>query len=120
MTLTINKKDYELHFGLDFIAYLDKKYHINQNGFQLGQGMTYAMAQIELGNPLILLDLVTAATVTGAKPKPEEVKKFIETEADIEVLMTDFLSAFEKSPTTRFAMKKLGLMMEEAAATAKK
>ena len=114
MTITINKKEYTLHFGLDFIAYLDKKYHIVQNGFHLGQGLTYVVAQIELGNPLILLDLITAATTTGSKPKPEDVKKYIETEADIEVLMTDFLSQLEKAPTTRFAMKKLGLLIEEA------
>ena len=113
MTITINKKDYELHFGLDFIAYLDKKYHINQEGFQLGQGMTYAVAQIEMGNPLILLDLIAAATITGTKPKADEIKKFIEKEADIEALMNDFLSNFEKSPTTRFTMKKLGLLMAE-------
>jgi len=113
MKITINSKDYELYFGLDFIAYLDKKYHIVQNGFQLGQGLTYAIAQIELGNPLILLDLITAGTITGAKPKAEDVKKFIETEADIEVLMSDFLSALETAPSTKFTMKKLGLLMEK-------
>ena len=80
----------------------------------LGQDLTYAVAQMELGNPLILLDLIAAGTGTGARPKPEDVKKFIETEADIEALMTDFLSAFATAPTTKFQMKKLGLLMEEA------
>jgi len=112
MTITIKGKSYDLHFGLDFIAYLDKKYHIVQNGFQLGQGLTYVIAQIELGNPLILLDLVAAGTMTGSKPKSEEVKAFIESEADIEALMTDFLSALETAPTTKFTMKKLGLLIE--------
>jgi len=112
MNLTINNKDYDLYFGLDFINFLDKKYYIEQNGFKLGQGLTYTIAQIELGNPSILLDLIIAATLTGSKPKPEDVKKYIETEADIEVLMNDFLSSLEKSPTTRFTMKKLGLLVE--------
>jgi hypothetical protein len=112
MVITINGKDYEQYFGLDFIAYLDKKYHIVENGFTLGQGLTYVVAQIELGNPLILLDLIAAGTITGAKPKPEDVKKYIETEADIEVLMQDFLSALETAPSTKFTMKKLGLLME--------
>ncbi|MCL1989758.1 MAG: tail assembly chaperone [Defluviitaleaceae bacterium] len=114
MTVTINGKDYELYLGLDFINYLDKKYYIEQNGFKLGQGLTYTIAQIELGNPSILMDLIVAATLTGSKPKSDEVKKFIETEADIEELMTDFLLTLEKSPTTRFTMKKLGLLMKEA------
>lgn len=115
MTITINKKNYDLHFGLDFIAYLDKKYHINEGGFQLGQGLTYTVAQIELGNPVILLDLIAAATATGTKPKPEDIKTFVETNEDIEGLMNGFLSQLEKSPTTKFTMKKLGLLMAEEA-----
>ena len=113
MLITINDKNYELYFGLDFISYLDKKYHVVQNGFQLGQGLTYVVAQMELGNPLILLDLIIAGTLTGDKPKPDDIKKYIETEADIEVLMNDFLSALETAPSTKFTMKKLGLLMEK-------
>ena len=112
MTLTINKKEYELYFGLDFIAYLDKKYHIVENGFQLGQGLTYVVAQIELGNPLILVDLILAGTQTSTKPKEVDVKKYIETEADIEVLMNDFLAKLSSSPATKFTMKKLAQMLE--------
>ena len=111
MTVTINGKDYDLYIGLDFVAYLDKKYKIVENGFQLGQGLTYVVAQIELGNPLVLLDLIAAATLTGAKPKPEDVKKYIETEADIEVLMNDFLSALKTTSSTKLMMKRLGLLM---------
>ena len=120
MNLTINEKNYDLYFGLDFINHLDKKYFIEQNGFKLGQGLTYTVAQIELGNPSILVDLIVAATVTGTKPKLDEVKKYVETEADIEVLMNDFLQALEKAPVTRFNMKKLGLLMEEEMKKAKK
>ena len=112
MNLTINKKDYELKFGLDFINHLDKKYYIEQDGFKLGQGLTYTVVQIELGNPLILVDLIAAGT-SGAKPKLDDIKKFIETEADIEKLMAEFLSALESTPITRFTMKKLGLMSEQ-------
>jgi len=112
MNLTINNKDYDLYFGLDFIAYLDDKYHIDHNGFKLGQGITYAIAQIELGNPLILLDLIAAGTITASKPKVEDIKKFVENDADIEVLMTDFLSSLGKSPTTRFTMKKIGKLSQ--------
>ena len=116
MYLTINGKDYELHFGLDFIAYLDKKYNVVENGFHLGQGLTYSVAQMEMGNPLILVDLIAAATITGAKPRPEDIKKYIESEADIEALMTDFLSALQTAPSTRFTMKKLGLALEKVRA----
>jgi len=113
MNLTINNKEYELKFGLDFIDHLDKKYYIEQDGFKLGQGLTYVVVQIELGNPLILVDLIAAATVTGTKLKLDDIKKYIETEADIEVLMNEFLTALESTPIIRFTMKKLGLMNEE-------
>ena len=112
MTLRINKKDYELYFGLDFIAYLDRKYHISENGFQIGQGLTYVVAQIELGNPLILVDLILAGCQTSTKPKEVDIKKYIETEADIEVLMNDFLAKLNSSPATKFTMKKLAQMIE--------
>ena len=112
MKFTINKKDYELKFGLDFIAHLDKKYHITQNGFKLGQGLTYVIAQIELGNPLILLDLIAAATLAN-KVKYEDIKKFVEEQEDVETLMMDFIEALKKSPTTRFTMKRLGQLVED-------
>ena len=113
MNLTINGKDYDLYFGLDFINHLDKKYFIEQNGFKLGQGLTYTVAQIELGNPSILVDLIVAATITGSKPKIDEVKKFVEAQEDLEVLMEDFLSLLEKTPIIRFNLKKLGLLSEQ-------
>ena len=110
MNLTINGKEYELHFGLDFINYLDKKYFIEEQGFKLGHGLLTVVTQIEMGNPLVLVDLILAATITGNKPKLEDVKKFIENEGDVEVLMNDFLSALETTPIIRFKMKKLGLL----------
>ena len=112
MNLTINNKVYEMKFGLDFINHLDKKYYFEQDGIKIGQGLTYVVIQIELGNPLILVDLITAATVTGTKPKVDDIKAFIETEADIEALMSEFLTALENTPITRFTMKKLELLSD--------
>ena len=112
MNLVINGKDYELYFGLDFINYLDKEHYIEQDGFKIGHGLTTIVTQIEMGNPVVLVDLILAATITGARPKLVDVKKFIETEADIEVLMNDFLHVLKKTPITRFNLKKMGLLVE--------
>lgn len=107
MNIKIGGKDFDLHFGLDFISALDSKYYVRESGFKLGQGMTYAVAQIEMGNPTILVDLVQAATITEKnRPKIEDIKKYIEKE-NIEELMDNFLSSFEKTPTTKFMMRKL-------------
>ena len=110
MKLTIKNKEYTLKFGLDFIAHLDEKHFIMQNGFRFGQGITYAVAQIHLGNPLILLDLILAGTSTEKKPKVEDVKRFLETEVNIEALMNEFLRVLETTPATKVGMQKLGLI----------
>ena len=110
MKLTVNKKEYELKFGLDFINHLDKKFYTEHDGFKIAQGLTHVWAQIELGNPTVLLDLIEAATITGTKPKGADVKNFVETEADLEMLMAEFLSMLENTPLTRFTLKKQGLL----------
>ena len=61
-----------------------------------------------------MIDLITAGTITGAKPKLEEIKKYIESEVDIEALMEQFVIALEVSPTTKYTMKKLGILSEKA------
>ena len=113
MNLTINNQQYDLTFGLDFINHLDKKYYIDQNGFKIGQGLTYVKVQLELGNPLILIDLIVAGTIKKDMIKMEEIKYFIEHEADIEELITAFSTAIEKAPITRFTMKKLRLLEKQ-------
>lgn len=116
MNLKINGIDYEMHFGLDFITGLDKKYYLQEGGIQLGQGLPAVVASIEMGNPTILVDLIQAATLTEKrKPSISEIKNFINEEVeDLEALMQDFLSAFEKSAATKMMMKKMGKITEKA------
>lgn len=109
MNITLNNKDYQLHFGLDFINYLDKKHYIEQNGFKIGHGLATVLTQIDMGNPAILFDLIMAGTKTGVKPSEQVVKDYLETEADIEELMANFLQNLEKAPLTKFTLKKLGI-----------
>lgn len=114
MNLKINDKDYELHFGLDFIAHLNKKHTSYENGYELGRGIYNAVIQIQNADPTILVDLIEAATITEPqKPTREQIKQFIESIEDAEVLMDDFLSVFEKAPMTRPTMKKIQEMEKE-------
>lgn len=71
------------------------------------------MVQIELGNPLVLLDLIAAGTIGAVKPKVEDVKQYIETEADIEALTVEFVAAMQASSTTGYTMKKLASIQAE-------
>ena len=107
MKVVVNKKEYELKFGLDFINALDKKYYIEEEGIKLGQGLVYVVIQFELGNPLVLLDLMVAG---GVKEKVEEIKRYIEGRVDIEAVMNEFEEGLKKSSVVRFSMKKLGLV----------
>lgn len=109
MKLTINGVDYPLYFGLDFMAYLNERHKTITGEYEIGRGLYNALIQIDEGDPAILVELIMAATVTGeAAPTEEDVKKYIENEADIEQLVDDFLSAFEKANSTRLIMKRLG------------
>ena len=38
-TLKINGKEYDLHFGIDFIREMDKRYEVNGNGVSFGMGI---------------------------------------------------------------------------------
>lgn len=117
MNLTINNIDYELHFGLDFISALDRNHYSMQGGVKFGQGIVYAIGQIETGNPTVLFDLIQAATCTEKKrPGLVAIKKYIEECAEdgsMEDLFNDFLSALETAPLIRFQLKKLGRLVEE-------
>ena len=116
MDLKINGKDYPLSFGLDFIAALDGKHYVEPNGIKLGQGLTAAVANIQLGNPTILIDLIQAATITEKiKPTLLEIKTFIENDVkDVEALMDDFFDAFTKAPMTKFLLKRITTAAEQA------
>lgn len=120
MNLNINGKDYELHFGLDFIAFLNKSHVAIENGYEFGRGIYNAVAQIDNGDPTILLDLIQAATATESTPPTvAEIKKYLDKVEDIEGLMQSFLSQFEKAPMTRIAMNRIKESAKELEALVK-
>lgn len=107
MIYKINGKDVEMHLGIAFVAALDNKYKISRNNFEFGMGVMMALSYLEQMNPVILVDLIQAATIT-AKNKPTEAQiiEFIESE-DIEVLCKDFLKELKEASTTKAMVKRL-------------
>lgn len=113
MNVKINGVDYPLYFGLDFMAYLNKGHTEKQGEYSIGRGLYNALVQIDEGDPAILVELILAATVTNeTQPSEEDVKRYIETEADIEKLVADFLSEFETANATKLAVKRLRVTAE--------
>jgi hypothetical protein len=52
-SLEINGKEYDLHFGIDFIREMDKRYQItNEAGATFGMGLSSAVIYIQDKNQL--------------------------------------------------------------------
>ena len=110
MILTINGKNYELKFGLGFLAEMNKRKPAEFEGMKTGYG---AMALFNvgqfLGDPLAFYDLIRAATAEASqKPSNKELEAYLEqliTEGRIEQVFTSVLAEVKKSPILAYAMK---------------
>jgi len=108
MQIDINGRGQNLFFGLDFIEQLDKKFKMDTGGVNFGVGVMNALVSLEQANPLILVDIIQAATSTNDNPPGKtEVKRWLEGQDDIEWLFTDFLTELEQAPMTRTIAKRM-------------
>ena len=123
MILTINGKNYELKFGLGFLAEMNKRKPAEFEGMKTGYG---AMALFNvgqfLGDPLAFYDLIRAATAEASqKPSNEELESYLEqliTEGRIEQVFSSILAEVKKSPILAYAMKIQGDQAPQVQASA--
>lgn len=100
MKLLIGGKEYELEFGLDFIAELDKRYTAKQEGLEFGVGVEMATSYLRMKNPTVLEILIKAATSTEkSKPASKDIKAYLEEQAANDKL-EDLFNQFEDEMTT--------------------
>lgn len=110
MILTINNKNYELQFGLGFLAEMNKRKSAQFEGMATGYGaMQILQMGMMMGDPLALLDLIKVATAhCSQKPSNAELEQYL-TELAINKQITNvFESIFneiKKSPILAYAMK---------------
>lgn len=113
-SLEINGKEYPLSFGIDFIREMDKRYHIDAQGFPLGAGLQSAVIYLIQENPVVLEDIILSATHTlKSVPRKADIEKWVEEQAEndtLEQVFSDFLSALKTAPMT----KKKTIQMVEA------
>ena len=83
-SLNIGGKDYDLYIGFDFIREADKRHQQEYDGMVFGIGVGKLMMQLNLRNPLAVLDFIQCATITE-KQKPAVV--------DIEALFAEWHEA---------------------------
>ena len=123
MILTINSKNYELTFGLGFLAEMNKRKPAEFEGMKTGYG---AMALFNvgqfLGDPLAFYDLIKAATAEAPqKPSNEELEAYLTqliVEGRIEQVFTSILTEVKKSTILAYAMKIQGDQAPQAPAQA--
>lgn len=98
MKITINKKEYTLHFGLDFIEALDKTEIIDRNGMQVGMGTQMNVGLLaDSRNPKYLVNIVHAALTTeDSAPSISDIRQWIEEQEDIPGVIDAFLLQLEQ------------------------
>lgn len=116
MQLQINDKEIELFFGIDFIEFLDKKYSLKREGVEFAMGVSNAIVYLQQANPRILIDIIQAGTVTASnRVGVSEIKRFVESQEDLEGLFTDFLEQLETAPMTKTAVARMRRAQAEEA-----
>ena len=110
MILTINGKNYELTFGLGFLAEMNKRKPAEFEGMKTGYGAMalFSVGQF-LGDPLAFFDLIKAATAEAPqKPSNEELEAYLIqliNERRIDQVFSNIMTEVKKSPLLAYAMK---------------
>ena len=106
--IEINGKKHDLHFGIDFIREMDKRYEVNGNGVSFGMGINSAVVYLKDNNPVILEDIILAATHTAKIiPSVADIEKWLEEQEDLDKVFEDFLSALKTAPLTKSKVAKV-------------
>ncbi|HFI0274180.1 TPA: tail assembly chaperone [Streptococcus suis] len=112
--ITIGKKTYELHYGLDFIREMDKRYGISGNGIHFGAGIQSALYYLGTYNPVILQDIILSATHTlKSIPSKKDIEEWIFEQPNLDAVFTDFLKSLETAPATKLQIDKLRAEVEQ-------
>lgn len=110
MNFTIDKKEYELNFGIGFLDDLDKIAGVDVQGVSMGMALTRTLPALKGWDMLALIKVVYSAThATSPRPSYDDVANSIGelTDKQIEKLFTDILAELKKSPMVRFSVNKL-------------
>ncbi|MCW1082767.1 tail assembly chaperone [Streptococcus anginosus] len=106
--IEINGKKHDLHFGIDFIREMDKRYEVNGNGVSFGMGINSAVVYLKDNNPVILEDIILAATHSAKTiPSVADIEKWLEEQEDLDKVFDDFLSALKTALLTKSKVAKV-------------
>lgn len=125
MQLEINKRLYDVYFGIDALDKINNAYAIDQQGMNVnlvvGEGLNFLYFGLEALNPVAVRNFIEAGTSTlKSKPPKMDVENFI-----VDLIETDKMEEFcgectdflKNAPLTR---KSIGEMLKEVEREEKK
>lgn len=121
MVITINGKEYEIHFGIGFIRELDKKYFTqNRSGVKFGMGAEVKIPMLLANDVVTLSEILYAGTCTEKKrPTQQEIDDYVDDVEDIEALFDEVISELKKHNATKLRMKEFQELLEKQEKTLK-
>lgn len=109
MELNINGKNYELSFGIKFIREMDKIHEQDLKGIKMGIGLEMMEAQLSMGRPTALFDVIKCATShLKSKPSNDDIEAFLEEKAingELESLFEEVGEATKQAPFLKQALE---------------
>lgn len=116
--LTINDTVYRFKFGIGFVREISKiKQCTLDNGLKDDVGLEYAVAKLQEGDVLTLVDVLDLGNKYAGAPRitRTDIENYIDNDAaDIDSIFESVLDFFSKGNATK---KKTKLILEAAAAT---
>lgn len=116
MEIKIDETTYELQFGLGFIRAIDEVYKVDLNGLPLGVGVESIVPQLIVESPVVLFEVIKAATShLNSKPSNEGIEKFLEEKAANDELSPLFQDVLERIKESSFLKAKVAMLLKQLA-----
>lgn len=114
MILKINEKEYNVHFGIQFIRELDKKNFLEEKGAKFGAGLELKATALYSYDTVALAEILYAGTCTErTRPAMNEIDRYIENYENLEALFDEVISELKKGNATRLKMENLAAGLKE-------
>lgn len=110
MVIEIDGKEYELHFGWDFIETMNQLNGLVVEGMHMNTGGLFLLeGQLEMGDPIAVVKALQGGTSTYAsKPSKKGLQKYIEQlmeKDEYEDFLSGLLEQLNTQPITKATIK---------------
>lgn len=112
MNVNISGKDYDLHFGLDFLEFCEDTGGMKVDGVNIGiGGFNMMFSKLEMFDPVTVMKVIQGGTNTyKSKPSKANIEELLieKIESDsYEEFVEEILAELKKQPFTKVQIKKI-------------